>query len=484
MIKVMKHVMLIVALIWAVGVNGQVQIGDLIWSENVNVGEIVEHNNNVYPNQLPNDTVEKYAYLNEDLNVDEYGGLYTIYEAMKSNNWIEGNQGICPDGWRVPTKDDWSNLIKSYSDISHSGDSLVDGLFNAKLGGFAMKGGGFYGLGTGFYLSSTRYDPSTIYTYHIPASGKVRMRQGYKTNAYSLRCVQPKPVKERYITELPVTIDRELSISLPDTVTIVDSRDNHVYDAVRLGSSYWMQSNLTYYTNNMFQSYTDNGMFYSIMEIRNNICPNGWNIPTRLDYLDLAQQVPPSYVDLDTKGDRVIREFIIDTLDIKILGFQTIQKQVNFAEVTHSGTGKSYGYGSFWIDTYDIGKVYNMQLDIGWSSNLNGFSLVANNLSATEVFPKFYNVRCVKQLEDIVINYLYLSQGWNYIEFQELSVLSVDSIFGDYSNNISIIKELETYPFGVYWPYFELDMIGNIVPNTMYGIKTNDAIMIDLSQYR
>ncbi len=87
---------------------GTVQIGDQIWmSDNLNYGKIIdsgkEHANN--------GVVEKYCYNDNPSNCEKFGGLYTWDETMNYDT-IEGIQGICPEGWHLPTEQEWVTLFR------------------------------------------------------------------------------------------------------------------------------------------------------------------------------------------------------------------------------------------------------------------------------------------------------------------------------------------------------------------------------------
>lgn len=56
-----------------------------------------------------NDTIEKYCYDNDPANCELYGGGYMFREAMDYQTG-EGIQGICPDGWHIPTDAEWNQL--------------------------------------------------------------------------------------------------------------------------------------------------------------------------------------------------------------------------------------------------------------------------------------------------------------------------------------------------------------------------------------
>ncbi len=54
---------------------------------------------------------ETYAYEDNESYVSDYGRLYTWTAAMKlSKNTLERAQGICPEGWHVPSKDEAETL--------------------------------------------------------------------------------------------------------------------------------------------------------------------------------------------------------------------------------------------------------------------------------------------------------------------------------------------------------------------------------------
>ena len=91
----------------------QVQIGDHCWmAENLNVGTMINSStggNYGDGEQTGNEILEKYCYDNSTGNCDTYGGLYQWHEMMQYSI-SEGVQGICPDGWHIPTDAEWCEL--------------------------------------------------------------------------------------------------------------------------------------------------------------------------------------------------------------------------------------------------------------------------------------------------------------------------------------------------------------------------------------
>ncbi|MFK5855186.1 MAG: fibrobacter succinogenes major paralogous domain-containing protein [Bacteroidota bacterium] len=83
-----------------------VLIGTQCWiAENLNIGTRIDASNN----QTNNGVIEKYCYNNDPANCTTYGGLYQWNEMMQYVT-TEGTQGICPDGWHLPTDEEWKTM--------------------------------------------------------------------------------------------------------------------------------------------------------------------------------------------------------------------------------------------------------------------------------------------------------------------------------------------------------------------------------------
>jgi len=146
-----------------------VKIGDQVWmAEDLRVTH--------YPNgdPIPNvsgssewsalsqtNTDDAYCFFNNNASTD-YGALYT-YAAAIADNWqrdndtfnAEGGQGICPNGWHLPTASEWDTLISYLGGEEVAGGKLkeigLDHWESPNEG--ATNSSGFTALGTGY-----RYD--------------------------------------------------------------------------------------------------------------------------------------------------------------------------------------------------------------------------------------------------------------------------------------------------------------------------------------
>jgi uncharacterized protein (TIGR02145 family) len=86
-------------------VYATILIGEQNWmAQNLNYGNLIDGTVAMSDDQI----INKYCYEDNAEIGDIYGGLYTWGEMMNYN--LETVQGICPDGWHVPSEDDWRQL--------------------------------------------------------------------------------------------------------------------------------------------------------------------------------------------------------------------------------------------------------------------------------------------------------------------------------------------------------------------------------------
>lgn len=95
-----------------------VQIFSQCWlKENLNVGQMITGDHDMEDNEI----IERYCFLDFEDSCNVYGGLYQWDEMMQYTTQ-EGAKGICPDGWHIPTDEEWKVLegaSDSYYGIGH-----------------------------------------------------------------------------------------------------------------------------------------------------------------------------------------------------------------------------------------------------------------------------------------------------------------------------------------------------------------------------
>lgn len=127
-------------------------------------------------------------YDNEISNKLKYGGLY---------NWHAVNTGkLCPEGWRVPSDNDWTILFEfmgeenlAYNKLKMSGLSLTFGGYRY---GYFWGSGLFYEKDVNGYLwSSTRATKTHIWSRTISnQNSKVYRSYFTDNNGFSIRCIK------------------------------------------------------------------------------------------------------------------------------------------------------------------------------------------------------------------------------------------------------------------------------------------------------
>ena len=193
---------------------GEDRIGDkdsvTIMAENLNIGEMVSGDKN----QNDDDKIERYCYNNDTTKCDEFGGLYQWAEMMQlpsrcntescSDLIQENHQGICPDGWRLMTYNDffiaWHAETNEYgiegvrsmygfNGYNSSGLSLVGAGLRTKKGEFSKLNQTIF-----FAYPQEHAADSVSYVYSSYISGITdhapRSDDGdLKIDGYSVRCV-------------------------------------------------------------------------------------------------------------------------------------------------------------------------------------------------------------------------------------------------------------------------------------------------------
>ena len=197
-----------------------IQIGNQCWmAQNLNVGIMINGNNN----QTDNDTIEKYCYNNDTANCDTYGGLYQWDEMMQYVT-TEGAQGICPNGWHLPTDSEWMTLEESLGMCSGtasgcSGETGWRGTdegsklagneplwangnldqnanfgmssFEALPGGYRNTSGSFNNLFGGAYFRTSNENILNTWTRYLSFShAQVFRTYNNKAHGYSVRCIK------------------------------------------------------------------------------------------------------------------------------------------------------------------------------------------------------------------------------------------------------------------------------------------------------
>ena len=185
-----------------------------VMAENLNVGKMVLGEDD----QNDDGAIERYCYNNDTTYCDEFGGLYQWAEMMQlpsrcntesCADLIQPNhQGICPDGWRLFTYNDYRIVRFSEGNEEHGVAGLRSGYrFNGyNTTGFSLVGAGLRTANGGFddlfdvvywvYPEEHEYDVAEYaYAAYVArdsddGTGTTRNRRGEKKSGRAVRCVK------------------------------------------------------------------------------------------------------------------------------------------------------------------------------------------------------------------------------------------------------------------------------------------------------
>ena len=199
-----------------------VQIGNQCWmKENLNTTRDANGNN-----------ITRYCYSNDNDWCELYGGLYTwatvMNGATSSNGNPSGVQGICPNGWHVPSDAEWTELtdflINTYVDItsdnvgnklkscrqvssplggdcntndhprwnSDASDYGTNDFGFSSLPGGTYSGGSYGNVGSyGNWWSSAQHSSTSAWYRRVPYDGGgVYRNSSSKAGGFSARCLR------------------------------------------------------------------------------------------------------------------------------------------------------------------------------------------------------------------------------------------------------------------------------------------------------
>ncbi len=180
-----------------------IEIGDQCWmAENINIGTMI----NGIENQTDNNEIEKYCYGDDPANCDQFGGLYQWNELMQYVS-EENSQGICPEGWYIPSDMEWAKLEielgMSYDEATSTGMRGTDegaklrqggsSGFEALMGGVRNSGGDFSFMDSyaTFFTSTESFQQNLAWVRYIFSDQDEVLRNKYdKTFGLSVRCLK------------------------------------------------------------------------------------------------------------------------------------------------------------------------------------------------------------------------------------------------------------------------------------------------------
>lgn len=250
------------------------------------------------------------------VNCSKYGRLYPWSVAMDSAAVYSENgkgcghksacfptepvQGICPDGWHLPSNREWMTLSEAVGGQSSAHVALKT-TYGWKHGSNGSDEFGFSAFPTSmmhepwkyryekrdnaaFFWSSTKYDAENAQVFLLHDHKKdVPFDNVFKNSSLSVRCVK---------NELPKKAEASsdsLSGQSANMGTLTDPRDGQTYKTISVGKYTWMAENMKFETENSICYDNDPvncdnyGRLYEWKALK-TVCPTGWHLPTEAEW--------------------------------------------------------------------------------------------------------------------------------------------------------------------------------------------------------
>ena len=104
----------------------------------------------------------------------------------------------------------------------------------------------------------------------------------------------------------------------------IDERDNNVYKTVQIGDQIWMAENLRYQGNELSvfihfaePQYLPDGVFYEEAALTENICPQGWKLPSDEDWKELETNLNMPEAEINWIADACMDPIFKDIMELR-----------------------------------------------------------------------------------------------------------------------------------------------------------------------
>ena len=190
-------------------INGENQDGEAasvtVMAENLNIGFDVLGTDD----QNDDSKIERYCYNDDTTNCDRYGALYQWAEMMQLSSECNTkscadqikpkHQGICPDGWRLLTYEDFYIVVHADGNRHGVEDVRAMGFGGYNYSGYSLIGAGYNWNYKFRNLNETTYwfypeegsldKPAALSGSQSKSSTGNALQSVYKTHGMSIRCV-------------------------------------------------------------------------------------------------------------------------------------------------------------------------------------------------------------------------------------------------------------------------------------------------------
>ncbi len=413
-------------------------------------------NLNYYQNSEKTDVMDSSIRF-VDKGCGAIGRYYTWKDAMRLQDCddpsqcpdsIGMRQGICPEGFHIPTSKEFKELL-DYTSVSSNNDfttplaariskrqslagwtydavsngiySVMDGTYNTS--GFSLLASGMQSKRTenGLKSETQRWvallGTDSLLTLHIEPHYDVKIFDVFNS-AFNIRCIEN--IENMDPSPEPITFPpSEYNGTYED---LYDNRDGKNYKTVQIGNQIWMAENLNYEAphSECYAQKEENCQTYGRLypwyvaigktneecldKYEHNlcggqeapvqgICPDGWHLPDSLEFKELVTYVTENYNkdDSPSNGLRSPSDWLVtDSYGTDIFGFAALPGGSKNSEGLYKGLN---AYTKFWSINGTLRPTSLIITFSGWELTNNNVFL--NGLS--EDFAKgMESVRCIK----------------------------------------------------------------------------------------
>jgi uncharacterized protein (TIGR02145 family) len=178
------------------GANAQTVVRDIDGNEyrTATIGEQVWMAENLRVTRSPSGQPITSFYFNDDsVGYATCGRMYT-WEVVMDGAEEEAVQGLCPDGWHLPSDADWTKTFEFVQGEGTGGTGLLAGGstgFDALLcGGADFRGNYLYFAELELLWSSTEVSDERAYHHHIASDGELGRFAAMKGARIYVRCIR------------------------------------------------------------------------------------------------------------------------------------------------------------------------------------------------------------------------------------------------------------------------------------------------------
>ncbi len=227
----------------------------------------------------------------------QFGNKIWMKKDFRGTHIHPGLDDECPDGWRLPYKDEWLALFKSFeADLEIEDQSVIisERLMSEGLWGFNLQEADYW-TNNDYYIYQTfwinrndKKDSKKTIEFPSNKQAKIEWIQKQTNERGKIRCILDN---DEFI---------ENAKSIKNNI-LVDKRDKTEYQTVVINGSEWMSENLNYIMDDGTHCRNENpadckrfGYMYNI-KATTEACPDGWKVPSSDDWEKLFSDVKDNH---------------------------------------------------------------------------------------------------------------------------------------------------------------------------------------------